>query len=161
MDFIHFGRRMEIERLYLEWCKKEGIANKPNSFVVFLMSNGWLNEEKIIEDLKGREVEPQINYKMPYEDCEDCETYLKAQYGDCNKCKWYGDKQVCGRCRSRNLYAPKDKLQTNKDFEDIYTCSFTDCDNFKNPDYIRCIECKRKQSEAKYKNEPQMERRVK
>lgn len=27
--------------------------------------------------------------------------------GYCNECKWYGDKQVCGRCRSRNLYAPK------------------------------------------------------
>ena len=24
------------------------------------------------------------------------------------------------------------------------TCSFSDCDNFKNPDYERCIECKRK-----------------
>ena len=23
------------------------------------------------------------------------------------------------------------------------TCSFSDCDNFKNPDYARCIECKR------------------
>ena len=27
--------------------------------------------------------------------------------GYCNECKWYGDRQVCGRCRSRNLYAPK------------------------------------------------------
>ncbi len=25
--------------------------------------------------------EPQTDYKMPYEDCEDCETHLKAQYG--------------------------------------------------------------------------------
>ena len=56
--------------------------------------------------------QPQTDYKMPYEDCEDCETHLKAQYGDCNKCKWYGDKQVCGRCRSRNLYASKDEPQT-------------------------------------------------
>ena len=29
------------------------------------------------------------------------------------------------------------------------TCSFSDCDNFKNPDYARCIECKRKQIELK------------
>ncbi len=27
------------------------------------------------------------------------------------ECKWCGDKQVCGRCRSRNLYAPKDEPQ--------------------------------------------------
>lgn len=32
--------------------------------------------------------------------------------GYCNECKWYGDKQVCGRCRSRNLYTPKDEPQT-------------------------------------------------
>ena len=29
------------------------------------------------------------------------------------------------------------------------TCSFSDCDNFKNPDYKRCIECKRKQIKLK------------
>ena len=27
-------------------------------------------------------------------------------------CKWYGDKQVCCRCRSGNLYATKDEMQT-------------------------------------------------
>ena len=59
MDFIHFGRRVEIERLYLKWCEEEGIANEPNSFVVFLMSKGWLNERKIIEDLKDHKDEPQ------------------------------------------------------------------------------------------------------
>ena len=26
-------------------------------------------------------IESQTEYKMPYEDCEDCETHLKAQYG--------------------------------------------------------------------------------
>ena len=54
MGFIHFGLRMEIEELYLKWCEEEGIANEPNSFVVFMMSKGWLNEEKIIEDLDGK-----------------------------------------------------------------------------------------------------------
>lgn len=70
-------------------------------------------------------IEPQTDCKMPYEDCEDCETHLKAQYAYCNKCKWYGDKQVCGRCRSRNLYAPKDEPQRG-------------CDAYCNED---CIEC--------------------
>lgn len=60
MNFIHFGLKMEIERLYFEWCEEEGIANKPNSFIVFLMEKGWLNEEKIIEDLKEPKTEPQI-----------------------------------------------------------------------------------------------------
>ena len=29
--------------------------------------------------------------------------------GYCNECKWFRDKQVCGRCRSKNMYAPKDE----------------------------------------------------
>lgn len=37
------------------------------------------------------------------------------------------------------------KLQSNT--TESLTCSFSDCDNFKNPDYERCIECKRKQKE--------------
>lgn len=64
MDFIHFGRRMEIERLYLEWCEEEGIANEPNSFVVFMMEKGWLNERKIIEDLEDCKDEPQTEIEI-------------------------------------------------------------------------------------------------
>ena len=62
MDFIHFGRRMEIERLYLEWCAEEGIANKPNSMVVFLMEKGWLNQEQIIKDLNEPKTGPQTEH---------------------------------------------------------------------------------------------------
>jgi len=61
MKFIHFGLRMEIERQYLDWCENEGIANEPNSFVVFMMEKGWLNEEKIIGDLKEPKTEPTIS----------------------------------------------------------------------------------------------------
>ena len=63
MNFIHFGLRIEIERLYLEWCAEEGIANKPNSMVVFLMEKGWLNEEQIIKDLNESKTGPQTEYK--------------------------------------------------------------------------------------------------
>ena len=45
--------------------------------------------------------------------------------GYCNECKWYGDKQVCGRCRSRNLYAPKDKPKQTERIE-TYSCQ-VDC----------------------------------
>lgn len=49
--------------------------------------------------------------------------------------------------------------QTNKDFNITYTCSFTDCDNFKNFGFgEKCIECKHKQSEAKREAKPQTER---
>lgn len=32
----------------------------------------------------------------------------------CNECKWFKDSQVCGRCRSRNLFAEADTSQTEK-----------------------------------------------
>lgn len=50
--FIHFGRRMAIERQYLKWCEQNGVAEKPNSMVAFMLIKGWLNEEKIAEDLR-------------------------------------------------------------------------------------------------------------
>ena len=31
----------------------------------------------------------------------------------CNECKWFRDKQVCGRCRSKNLFAEADTPQTD------------------------------------------------
>ena len=37
----------------------------------------------------------------------------------------------------------------NNSKDEPQTCSFSDCDNFKNPDYERCIECKRKQIKLK------------
>ena len=47
-------------------------------------------------------------------------------------------------------YEPKDEPTISK-MEQVepQTCSFSDCDNFKNPDYERCIECKRKQIKLK------------
>ena len=32
----------------------------------------------------------------------------------CNECKWFRNKQVCGRCRSRNLFAEADAPQTER-----------------------------------------------
>ena len=31
---------------------------------------------------------------------------------DCYMCKWMGDRDVCGRCRNRNLFAVADTPQT-------------------------------------------------
>ena len=53
MHFIYFGMRMKIEELFLEWCDKNWIAKTPHSMVVFMLEKGWLNEEKIYNDLKN------------------------------------------------------------------------------------------------------------
>lgn len=49
---VNFATRMKIEELYYEWIKENGIADKPNSVVAFMLCQGWLNEEKIGEDLR-------------------------------------------------------------------------------------------------------------
>lgn len=43
----------------------------------------------------------------------------------------------------------KDEMWTEAVKDEPQTCSFSDCNNFKNPDYERCIECKRKQIKLK------------
>lgn len=61
----------------------------------------------------------------------------------CDTCKnrdIEGWRNPCIGCTGFAFYEPKDEPQT---------CSFSDCDNFKNPDYERCIECKRKQIKLK------------
>lgn len=82
---------------------------------------------------------------------------------NCNTCKRkdcehkpkFGE-DVRFNCFAYTDEEPKDEPQTNKDFKVTYTCSFTECDNFKNFGFgEKCIECKRKQSEAKHKDEPQ------
>jgi hypothetical protein len=55
--------------------------------------------------------------------------------GYCNECKWYGDKQVCGRCRSRNLYAPKTEPQWDVDK------GTTRCDNCSENGSYKCSKC--------------------
>ena len=103
MNFIHFGYRMQIKDMYLQWCEENGIANKPNSFVAFLMSKGWLNEKRIIEEL-DRKDEPQtircpkcgrtdyvrsfvVDFKISncsykYK-CINCNTYFDELQTDC------------------------------------------------------------------------------
>lgn len=84
-----------IERLfdnYIYASDKEWIRDK----VAWALYQTWKASDESKTEL-------QTNCKMPYKDCEDCETHLKAR-GYCNECKWYGDKQVCGRCRCGNLF---------------------------------------------------------
>ena len=66
-------------------------------------------------------------YKSEKDICVPCFERIKAeiQTADtpqtetkgvryCNECKWFRNKQVCGRCRSRNLFAEADAPQTER-----------------------------------------------
>ena len=48
--------RLMIEKAYLKWCEDNGVAKLPNTLVSYMHSRGWLNEEKIIEDLKPERI---------------------------------------------------------------------------------------------------------
>lgn len=107
-----------------DYITPEVICRKLAKYGYIELENGyWVNP------LADRKTEPTISKMEQVEDepqkdmAEDivrsfgfkAESYQQAkakdepQSGYCNECKWYGDKQVCGRCRSRNLYAPKDE----------------------------------------------------
>lgn len=86
----------------------------------------------VIEKLKEvPTVKPQVSeiieaYTKGYEDGSKAvkQTFVadgivfekmdEPQTGYCNECKWFRNKQVCGRCRSKNLYAPKTETQTER-----------------------------------------------
>ena len=80
----------------------------------------------------------------------------------CGKCMsellmWLDADDFCSYgCRSEKPNNSTSSIleQVDKDInvrskDEPQTCSFSDCDNFKNPDYERCIECKRKQIKLK------------
>ena len=95
--------------------------------------------------------------------CEECYEYLceKDEAPKADR-KTESNSEKPNNSTSSKMEQVEDEPQTDKDFEVTYTCSFTDCDNFKNFGFgEKCIECKRKQSEAKYKDEPQTNHLVK
>ena len=47
-----YSHRLKIERMFYDWCKEHQAAIVPNNLVAYMHMNGWLNDEKILEDLK-------------------------------------------------------------------------------------------------------------
>lgn len=64
---------------------------------------------------------------------DDDHNEIDTPQTDCYMCKWMGDRDVCGRCRNRNLFAEEiaDTPQTDRiktaDYCDI--CNHKGCDN--------------------------------
>ena len=42
---------MKIYNLFIEWCEENKVAKNSQSFIAFLQIKGWLNEDKILNDL--------------------------------------------------------------------------------------------------------------
>ena len=72
--------------------------------------------------------------------CEECYEYL------CEK----DEAPKADRKTENSSEKPNNStISKMEQVDEPQTCSFSDCDNFKNPDYERCIECKRKQIKLK------------
>lgn len=47
-----FSERIKMEVIFNEWCDLHNVMKAPNSLVALMESMGWLNTEKIKDDLK-------------------------------------------------------------------------------------------------------------
>lgn len=50
---VLFSQRQEIERMFYAWCQETKAAVVPSNMVAFMRGNGWLNEDKIVYDLRS------------------------------------------------------------------------------------------------------------
>lgn len=94
-----------------------------------------------------------MKYILELEDEPNKEYFGEGNYYRCKQIPYWSISESM-----RNRLEPYDEADrktepTGSKMEQVedepLTCSFSDCDNFKNPDYARCIECKRKQIELK------------
>lgn len=57
-SMLHFSERLKVSKMYSKWLKDVStdtysVKDCPLNVVTFLLKMGWLNEEKMREDLKG------------------------------------------------------------------------------------------------------------
>lgn len=53
MQILSFTERLKIEEMFFAWCDEHKAQKRPTALLAYMLSNGWLNEEKIKQDLKG------------------------------------------------------------------------------------------------------------
>ena len=52
-----FSKRLSIVKLFEKWCKENDASDSPFNMLVFLQTNGLLNEEKCLEFLDKNPVD--------------------------------------------------------------------------------------------------------
>lgn len=50
--YLLFSERQKIEVFFNEWCDLHNVMKAPSSLVGLMQSMGWLNTEKIKDDLR-------------------------------------------------------------------------------------------------------------
>lgn len=49
---LWYKDRCKVAANYAAWIKENGVADTPESMVAYLQIKGWLNEDKILNDLR-------------------------------------------------------------------------------------------------------------
>lgn len=49
---VLFSKRLIIQQLFEAWCVKNQASQSVHSLIAFLEQKGWLNSDKIMDDLK-------------------------------------------------------------------------------------------------------------
>lgn len=110
--------KREVERIISESIDKE-IKDRTIAFHKELTER---KDQYIAEVMSGIRIAHEYNPKDMYMDYRimfinryvaEPQTEIKG-VGYCNECKWFKNKQVCGRCRSKNLFAEADAPQTER-----------------------------------------------
>lgn len=90
----------------------------PDTWEEFEESYGFTDKEQIYTN--GSRLIPSFRVKQWLEHLESKQRQADTPQTEtkgvryCNECKWFRNKQVCGRCRSRNLFAEADTPQTER-----------------------------------------------
>lgn len=50
-----FSHRLRIEKMFIQWCKNERVLCAPQTLVAFMQGKGWMNEQRVLADLKREE----------------------------------------------------------------------------------------------------------
>ena len=51
MNKLTFKNRLQIEKLYINWCETNHVKNEPNSLIAFLQAKNWLKTQTILKEL--------------------------------------------------------------------------------------------------------------
>ena len=57
MIMVLFSHRIKMQKLFEAWCVKNQVQGNIHQLIAFMEQRGWLNSEKIVDDLKHIEFE--------------------------------------------------------------------------------------------------------
>lgn len=45
---------ISMQMMFISWCRARRLEENADSLIQFMLESGWLNKQKILEDINGR-----------------------------------------------------------------------------------------------------------